>query len=219
MLIHLTKCGEIDSSGINKVSCQHVLRLGSSGTEMNRCYMVHYFLVVPLVVAIRTAACFQTPCLHVLCVCFCLVQLDPLPKAVLEQRPNANAVRSLEKVLETHSEFIFTSCKKKNWSLFVRLLPHNWYKHWFLSSSPGKYWRSVHRYSPRLGLSLLEAKRGDSEEAEAVSAMASLSVANTNAMDQRWSIRTHIYRIFLQAFFHIFSHYFLYPIVHPLPED
>ncbi|XP_041821966.1 histone deacetylase 4-like isoform X2 [Chelmon rostratus] len=78
-------------------------------------------------------------------------ELDPLPKAVLEQRPNPNAVRSLEKVLETHS----------------------------------KYWRSVHRYSPRLGLSLLEAKRGDSEEAEAVSAMASLSVANTNAMDQR----------------------------------
>uniref|UniRef100_A0A3B5A3N4 Histone deacetylase n=1 Tax=Stegastes partitus TaxID=144197 RepID=A0A3B5A3N4_9TELE len=78
-------------------------------------------------------------------------ELDPLPKAVLEQRPNPNAVRSLEKVIETHS----------------------------------KYWRSVHRYSPRLGLSLLEAKRGDSEEAEAVSAMASLSVANTNAMDQR----------------------------------
>ncbi|XP_034464726.1 histone deacetylase 4-like isoform X6 [Hippoglossus hippoglossus] len=77
-------------------------------------------------------------------------ELDPLPKAVLEQRPNPNAVLSLEKVLETHS----------------------------------KYWRSVHRYSPLLGLSLLEAKRGDSEEAEAVSAMASLSVANTNTMDQ-----------------------------------
>ncbi|MEQ2273052.1 Histone deacetylase 4 [Xenotaenia resolanae] len=77
-------------------------------------------------------------------------ELDPLPKVVLEQRPNPNAVRSLEKVIETHS----------------------------------KYWRSVHRYSSRLGLSLLEAKRGDSEEAEAVSAMASLSVANTNAMDQ-----------------------------------
>uniref|UniRef100_A0A8C6VZZ6 Histone deacetylase n=1 Tax=Nothobranchius furzeri TaxID=105023 RepID=A0A8C6VZZ6_NOTFU len=69
-------------------------------------------------------------------------ELDPLPKAVLEQRPNPNAVRSLEKVIEIHS----------------------------------KYWRSVHRYSTRLGLSLLEAKRGDSEEAEAVSAMASLSV-------------------------------------------
>uniref|UniRef100_A0A8C5EV29 Histone deacetylase n=1 Tax=Gouania willdenowi TaxID=441366 RepID=A0A8C5EV29_GOUWI len=39
-----------------------------------------------------------------------------------------------------------------------------------------KYWRSVQRFSPRLGLSLKEAKRGDSEEAEAVSAMASLSV-------------------------------------------
>uniref|UniRef100_A0AAQ4R955 Histone deacetylase n=1 Tax=Gasterosteus aculeatus aculeatus TaxID=481459 RepID=A0AAQ4R955_GASAC len=78
-------------------------------------------------------------------------ELDPLPKAVLEQRPNPNAVRSLEKVLETHS----------------------------------KYWGSLHRCSPLLGLSLLEAKRGDSEEAEAVSAMASLSVANCNAMDQR----------------------------------
>lgn len=43
----------------------------------------------------------------------------------------------------------------------------------------------MQRYSPRLGLSLLEAKRGDSEEAEAVSAMASLSVANTNAAEQR----------------------------------
>lgn len=89
------------------------------------------------------------PRVYILCV-FVPVQLDPMPKAVLEQRPNPNAVRSLEKVLETHS----------------------------------KYWRSVHRYSPRLGLSLLEAKRGDSEEAEAVSAMASLSVANTNTMDQ-----------------------------------
>lgn len=39
-----------------------------------------------------------------LCLCFCPEQLDPLPKAVLEQRPNPNAVRSLEKVLETHSE-------------------------------------------------------------------------------------------------------------------
>ncbi|XP_019746238.1 histone deacetylase 4-like isoform X2 [Hippocampus comes] len=78
-------------------------------------------------------------------------ELDPLSKAVLEDRPNPNAVRSLEKVLETHC----------------------------------KYWRSVCRHSPQLGLSLLEAKRGDSEEAEAVSAMASLSVANTSALDHR----------------------------------
>ncbi|KAM9766314.1 histone deacetylase 4-like isoform 2-T3 [Menidia menidia] len=78
-------------------------------------------------------------------------ELDPLPKSVLEQRPNPNAVLSLEKVIETHS----------------------------------KYWPSVLRYSSRVGLSLLEANRGDSEEAEAVSAMASLSVANSSAMDQR----------------------------------
>lgn len=38
----------------------------------------------------------------------CKMQLDPLPKSVLEQRPNANAVRSLEKVLEIHSEFSFS---------------------------------------------------------------------------------------------------------------
>jgi len=49
----------------------------------------------------------------------------------------------------------------------------------------GKYWCSVNRCSALLGLSLLEAKRGDSEEAEAVSAMASLSVANSNAMALR----------------------------------
>ncbi|XP_054653334.1 histone deacetylase 4-like isoform X3 [Dunckerocampus dactyliophorus] len=78
-------------------------------------------------------------------------ELDPLPTAVLAQRPNPNAVRSLEKVLETHC----------------------------------KYWSSAHRHSPLLGLSHSEAKRGDSEEAEAVSAMASLSVANTGAMDHR----------------------------------
>lgn len=39
---------------------------------------------------------------------FVPLQLDPLPKAVLEQRPNPNAVGSLEKVLETHSEFTQT---------------------------------------------------------------------------------------------------------------
>ncbi|KAJ3584546.1 hypothetical protein NHX12_015041, partial [Muraenolepis orangiensis] len=79
------------------------------------------------------------------------VELEPLPKAVLEQRPNANAVRSLEKVIDTHS----------------------------------KYWHSVQGSAPRVGLSLLGAKRGDSEEAEAVNAMASLSVANSNAMEHR----------------------------------
>uniref|UniRef100_A0A4W5K2P9 Histone deacetylase n=1 Tax=Hucho hucho TaxID=62062 RepID=A0A4W5K2P9_9TELE len=77
-------------------------------------------------------------------------QLDPLPQALLEQRPNQNAVCSIEKVIETHS----------------------------------KYWRSMQRGSPRLGLSVLEAQRGDSEEAETVSAMASLSVANKQSRSE-----------------------------------
>lgn len=81
-------------------------------------------------------------------------------------------------------------------STFSLLHPSPLFLPLFLSLPPsppvplGKYWRSVHRYSLRLGLSLLEAKRGDSEEAEAVSAMASLSVANTNTntntMDHRY---------------------------------
>lgn len=54
----------------------------------------------PLVESIGNAAR-----VYIFSVCFLPVQLDPLPKAVLEQRPNPNAVRSLEKVLETHSEF------------------------------------------------------------------------------------------------------------------
>uniref|UniRef100_A0A9J7XQ87 Histone deacetylase n=1 Tax=Cyprinus carpio carpio TaxID=630221 RepID=A0A9J7XQ87_CYPCA len=59
------------------------------------------------------------------------------------QRPNENAVRSIEKVLENHSQ----------------------------------YWRCVQRVASSVGLSLLEAQRGDSEENETVTAMASLSVA------------------------------------------
>ncbi|XP_030641652.1 histone deacetylase 4 isoform X2 [Chanos chanos] len=70
-------------------------------------------------------------------------ELDPLPEDVLQQRPNSNAVCSMEKVLEAHS----------------------------------KYWRSLRRCSSTLGYSLIEAQRCESEEAETVSAMASLSVA------------------------------------------
>lgn len=39
-------------------------------------------------------------------VIFCLFQLDPIPDEVLQQRPNANAVHSMEKVLEVQSEWI-----------------------------------------------------------------------------------------------------------------
>ncbi|XP_056281180.1 histone deacetylase 4 isoform X2 [Pseudoliparis swirei] len=71
-------------------------------------------------------------------------ELDPIPDEVLQQTPNANAVHSMETVLEIHS----------------------------------KYWRSLQRSAATLGCSLSEALRRDAEEAETVSAMASLSVAN-----------------------------------------
>ncbi|XP_040912603.1 histone deacetylase 4 isoform X2 [Toxotes jaculatrix] len=71
-------------------------------------------------------------------------ELDPIPDEVLQQRPNANAVHSMEKVIEAHN----------------------------------KYWRSLQRSASTLGCSLSEALRRDAEEAETVSAMASLSVAN-----------------------------------------
>ncbi|XP_026121658.1 histone deacetylase 4-like isoform X2 [Carassius auratus] len=71
------------------------------------------------------------------------IELEPLSADVLKQRPNENAVRSIEKVLENHSQ----------------------------------YWSCVQRVVSGAGLSLLEAQRGDSEESETVTAMASLSVA------------------------------------------
>ncbi|XP_041856750.1 histone deacetylase 4 isoform X1 [Melanotaenia boesemani] len=71
-------------------------------------------------------------------------ELDPIPDEVLQQRPNINAVRSMEKVVETQS----------------------------------KYWRSLQRLVSTLGCSLSEALQRDADEAETVSAMASLSVAN-----------------------------------------
>uniref|UniRef100_A0A3Q3KEV9 Histone deacetylase n=1 Tax=Monopterus albus TaxID=43700 RepID=A0A3Q3KEV9_MONAL len=71
-------------------------------------------------------------------------ELDPIPDEVLQQRPNANAVHSIEKVIEAHS----------------------------------KYWHSLQRSASTLGCSLSEALRRDTEEAETVSAMASLSVAS-----------------------------------------
>ncbi|XP_058521184.1 histone deacetylase 4 isoform X2 [Ochotona princeps] len=68
-------------------------------------------------------------------------ELDPLPDKVMQQRPNANAVRSMEKVAEIHS----------------------------------KYWRCLQRPSTA-GRSLMEVQTCENEEAETVTAMASLSV-------------------------------------------
>uniref|UniRef100_H3CU09 Histone deacetylase n=1 Tax=Tetraodon nigroviridis TaxID=99883 RepID=H3CU09_TETNG len=71
-------------------------------------------------------------------------ELEPIPDEVMRQRPNANAVRSMEKVVGAHS----------------------------------KYWRSLQRSASTLACSLSERLQRDTEEAETVSAMASLSVAN-----------------------------------------
>lgn len=58
----------------------------------------------------RVDVVVQFDCVQI-CIFLCMcVQLDPLPKPVLEQRPNANAVRSLEKVLEIHSELSPSLC-------------------------------------------------------------------------------------------------------------
>nr|XP_028560100.1 histone deacetylase 4 isoform X2 [Podarcis muralis] len=70
------------------------------------------------------------------------IELDPIPEKVLQQRANANAVHSIEKVIEIHS----------------------------------KYWHSLQRYSSTVSYSLIEAQKCENEEAETVTAMASLSV-------------------------------------------
>uniref|UniRef100_A0A674JJY6 Histone deacetylase n=1 Tax=Terrapene triunguis TaxID=2587831 RepID=A0A674JJY6_9SAUR len=69
------------------------------------------------------------------------VELDPLDQALLQQKPNVNAVATLEKVIEIQSK-----------------------------------WGGGGGAAQGAGCSLLEAQKGEAEEAETVSAMASLSV-------------------------------------------
>ncbi|XP_051752406.1 histone deacetylase 4-like isoform X3 [Ctenopharyngodon idella] len=92
------------------------------------------------------------------------IELEPFPADVLKQRPNENAVQSIEKVLESHNDTHAVSRAELTLDP-VRCV------------CVGKYWRSVQRSVSGVGLSLLEAQRGDSEENETVTAMASLSVA------------------------------------------
>ncbi|XP_054080360.1 histone deacetylase 5 isoform X9 [Rissa tridactyla] len=68
--------------------------------------------------------------------------LEPLDPSLLQQKPNVNAVATLEKVIEIQS----------------------------------KHWGSVKRFATAVGCSLLEAQKGEAEEAETVTAMALLSV-------------------------------------------
>ncbi|KAK6484921.1 histone deacetylase 4-like isoform X2 [Huso huso] len=77
-------------------------------------------------------------------------KLSPIPQEVLQQRPNPNAVQSMEKVIEIH----------------------------------GKYWRSLQRHASTVDYSLIEAQKRETEEAETVTAMASLSVG-VKSMEKR----------------------------------
>ncbi|KAJ1136369.1 hypothetical protein NDU88_002786 [Pleurodeles waltl] len=70
------------------------------------------------------------------------LELDPIDPTVLHQKPNVNAVATLEKVIEIQS----------------------------------KHWSMLKRSSCIVSHSLLEAQKGEAEEAETVSAMALLSV-------------------------------------------
>ncbi|XP_056392987.1 histone deacetylase 4 isoform X2 [Hyla sarda] len=69
-------------------------------------------------------------------------ELEPLQESVLQQRPNNNAVSSMEKVIQIQ----------------------------------GEYWPCLHQLSSTISYSLVEAQKCESEEAETVTAMASLSV-------------------------------------------
>ncbi|XP_078085219.1 histone deacetylase 4 isoform X4 [Mustelus asterias] len=69
-------------------------------------------------------------------------ELEPFTQEVLQQRPNPNAVRSIENVIEIQS----------------------------------KYWKSLQRFASTVGYSLIEAQKCDKEEADTVTAMASLSM-------------------------------------------
>uniref|UniRef100_A0A8C5NTC3 Histone deacetylase n=1 Tax=Junco hyemalis TaxID=40217 RepID=A0A8C5NTC3_JUNHY len=91
-------------------------------------------------------------------------ELDPLPEKVFQQRANANAVHSMEKVIEIHS----------------------------------KYWHSLQRFASTVGYSLVEAQKCENEEAETVTAMASLSVGVKPA-EKRSVVSHHISRAALQV--------------------
>ncbi|XP_068101404.1 histone deacetylase 4 isoform X2 [Hyperolius riggenbachi] len=69
-------------------------------------------------------------------------ELEPIPESVLQQRPNSNAVSSLEKVIQIQ----------------------------------GEYWPCLNHAASTVSYSLIEAQKCETEEAETVTAMASLSV-------------------------------------------
>lgn len=62
-----------------------------------------------------------------------------------------------------------------------------------VTSPPGKYWHSLQRFASTVGYSLVEAQKCENEEAETVTAMASLSVGVKPA-EKRSVVSRHISR-------------------------
>ncbi|XP_014048791.2 histone deacetylase 5 isoform X2 [Salmo salar] len=83
-------------------------------------------------------------------------ELDPLPQAVLQQKPCPKAAASLERVIEIQS----------------------------------KHWSSLQRLAPTVGQSLMDAQRREKEEADTVTAMASLTVDTEQAAASTVSTET-----------------------------
>uniref|UniRef100_A0A4W4GEX9 Histone deacetylase n=1 Tax=Electrophorus electricus TaxID=8005 RepID=A0A4W4GEX9_ELEEL len=83
-------------------------------------------------------------------------ELDPLPQAVLQQKPCPKATASLERVIEIQS----------------------------------KHWACLQRSAPTVGQSLLDAQRREKDEADTVTAMASLTVDTEQTAASSQSSRT-----------------------------
>ncbi|XP_021480851.2 histone deacetylase 5 isoform X3 [Oncorhynchus mykiss] len=83
-------------------------------------------------------------------------ELDPLPQAVLQQKPCPKAAASLERVIEIQS----------------------------------KHWSSLQRLAPTVGQSLMDAQRREKDEADTVTAMASLTVDTEQAATSTVSTET-----------------------------
>ncbi|XP_055744502.1 histone deacetylase 5-like isoform X5 [Salvelinus fontinalis] len=83
-------------------------------------------------------------------------ELDPLPQAVLQQKPCPKAAASLERVIEIQS----------------------------------KHWSSLQRLATTVGQSLMDAQRREKDEADTVTAMASLTVDTEQATASIISMET-----------------------------
>lgn len=69
-------------------SLQIIVSLGVSAVSRHHYTYIDYMLSIAIIIYLS------------------LLQLEPLPEKVLQQRPNANAVHSMEKVMDIHSKWL-----------------------------------------------------------------------------------------------------------------